>query len=262
MAGQDRLMKQNRKGEGMNKAVVRVGLMFFMASVLFACGVSAQPSPEKGSGTRSDGAKRGKGAPSIADPLEPVNRAVFVFNDRLYVWVLKPVATGYKTVLPRMARTSIGNFFANLTTPVRLVNALLQGKVRDSGIIGGRFLVNTTWGIAGFRDPASRKLNMSPRKEDFGQTLAVYHVPHGIYITWPLLGPSSLRNTLGKVGDYFLDPVSYLDSGTRTAAGSVERINALSLRLGEYEELRQSALDLYISLRNGFIQRRSSLVNQ
>ncbi len=103
---------------------------------------------------------------------------------------------------------------------------------------------------------------MSPQREDFGQTLAVYRIPHGLYITWPLLGPSSVRNTIGQIGDYFLDPVSALDDGTRAAANAVQRINALSLRLGEYQDMKEAAIDPYSALRNGFLQRRQALIEK
>lgn len=195
----------------------------------------------------------------IADPLKPVNRVVFVFNDKLYFWVLKPVARGYKAALPQLARKGIGNFFKNVTTPIRFTNSLLQGKFDDAGTVLKRFAINTTWGVAGLGNPAETELDIEPQKADFGQTLAKYHMPHLIYINWPVLGPSSVRNTLGKVGDYFLDPTSYLKREARTAATATDKINTLSFQLGRYEEVKEAALDPYIAIRNGFLQRRKAL---
>lgn len=198
----------------------------------------------------------------IADPLKPVNRVVFVFNDKLYFWVLKPVAQGYKATLPRPARKSIDNFFKNVTTPIRLTNSLLQGDFNEAGTVLKRFAINTTWGVAGLSDPAKTKLEIEPQKADFGQTLGTYHIPHLIYINWPVLGPSSVRNTLGKVGDYFLDPTSYLNREAGIATSATDKINTLSFRVGRYKEIKQAALDPYIAIRDGFLQRRKALVEQ
>jgi len=196
----------------------------------------------------------------IDDPLQPVNRVVFVFNDKLYFWVLKPAAQGYKVALPRPARKSIGNFFKNVTTPIRFTNSLLQGEFNEAGTVLKRFAINTTWGVAGLSDPAKTELNIKPQKADFGQTLGKYHMPHLIYINWPVLGPSSVRNTFGKVGDYFLDPTSYLKREAGIAATATDKINTLSFQLGRYKEIKQAALDPYIAIRDGFLQRRKALV--
>ena len=201
-------------------------------------------------------------APPVPDPLEPVNRGIYVFNDKLYFWVFKPVATGYKKAVPHAARRSIGNFFTYVTTPVRLANCLLQGEMGEAGTEIGRFAVNTTWGVFGLGDPAETELDLAPQREDLGQTLAVYRMPHTMYITWPVLGPSSVRRTIGMIGDSFLDPTSYLDSGPRAAAGAIDRINTLSFRLGEYEDMKEAALDPYIALRDGFRQYRQGLIEK
>ena len=148
---------------------------------------------------------------TIADPLEPFNRAMFHFNDKLYFWVLKPVAQGYKKVVPEAPRVGVNNFFSNLRFPIRFVSCLLQADFSGAATEFGRFAVNTIWGVGGLLDPASSKqLNIPKKEADLGQTLGVYGLGQGFYIVWPILGPSSARDSIGIVGDYFLYPVSYI----------------------------------------------------
>jgi len=203
-------------------------------------------------------------SPSIADPLEPVNRALFVLNDRAYFWVMKPVARGYRAVVPKGVRLSVRNFFANLLMPVRFVNNLLQGKIRNCGAELARFAINTTAGIGGLFDPARNDFRIEPRDEDLGQTFGRYGFGHGIYIVLPLLGPSSLRDAAGMAGDSFLDPVNYTGESEEVVLGiqasKVE--NDLSLRIGEYEDLKKSAVDPYVALRDAYTQYRAKQVRR
>ena len=149
---------------------------------------------------------------TIADPWEPFNRAMFTFNDRLYFWVLKPVAEGYSAVLPEPARVSVGNFFSNLRSPIRFVNCVLQANFIGAATELFRFMLNSTIGLAGLFDPAGgEEIGLVRQDEDFGQTLGSYGVGQGFYIVWPFLGPSSPRDTVGMIGDYFSYPISYLD---------------------------------------------------
>jgi len=200
-------------------------------------------------------------AETIADPLEPVNRAFFHFNDKLYFWVLKPVATGYKTIIPEDARVGVRNFFSNFTTPIRLVNCLLQAKFKGAGNETVRFLLNTTFGLAGFLDPAKKEFKIEKQDEDFGQTLGVWGIGPAFYIVWPILGPSSLRDTVGYVGDLFLDPRTYIF--TRPifyVVRPIELVNEASLTLGDYEGLKKAALDPYIALREASHQFRKNKI--
>ncbi|HOD35351.1 MAG TPA: VacJ family lipoprotein [Syntrophales bacterium] len=198
----------------------------------------------------------------IADPIEPFNRAMYHFNDRLYFWVLKPVAEGYSKVVPEPARVSVSNFFSNLWTPVRLANCLLQLNPMGALTELFRFWVNTTIGVAGFFDPASsEEINLQAQDEDFGQTLGFYGVGQGFYIVWPVLGPSSPRDTLGRVGDYFTYPISYLDPWyVWTAVRGYEAINDTSLRIGDYEALKDAAIDPYVAMRDFYVQYRQKRV--
>jgi phospholipid-binding lipoprotein MlaA len=200
----------------------------------------------------------------IADPLEPFNRAMYHFNDKLYFWLLKPVAQGYRKVVPEVARVSVSNFFANLAFPIRFVNCLLQANFKGAAAELGRFTVNTLWGVGGVLDPASSEdINLSKQDEDFGQTLGAYGLGQGFFINWPLFGPSSLRDTVGLVGDAFLTPATYLNPWYAGAGTRVyDRVNDTSLKIGDYESLKEAAIDPYVALRDAYIQYRLKKVNR
>ena len=200
----------------------------------------------------------------IADPLEPVNRAIFHFNDRLYFWFLKPAARGYNWVFPEDFRVAVRNFFVNLLFPVRFVNSILQGNFRGAGIELSRFTVNSTLGFFGFFDPSSRGLNLPMQDEDVGQTLGVWRLGHGFFINLPVLGPHSTRSLVGWVGDSFLDPITwYVDPMLlRWGVKGYKKFNNVSLTLGDYEALKEAAIDPYIAIRNAYIQYRNALVKK
>jgi phospholipid-binding lipoprotein MlaA len=200
----------------------------------------------------------------IADPLEPINRAFFVFNDKLYFWFLKPVASGYKYVAPEPVRVGVGNFFYNLAFPVRFVNCALQGKVFEASEEIRRFVVNTTVGVAGFLDVATNKMEIKKYEEDLGQTFGLWGLGPAFYINWPILGPSTLRDTVGFVGDAFLYPVSFIiePSGYTLAINAFDIVNQTSLRIGDYEDLKKAAFDPYIALRDAYYQNRRSKIEQ
>jgi len=202
---------------------------------------------------------------AMADPLEPMNRFFFEFNDRLYFWVLKPVANGYSTVIAEDVRMSIRDFFNNLLAPVRIVNNLLQGKMENTATEIGRFVINSTLGVAGFGDPAKNEFGLERKEEDLGQTLGTYGAGEGFYICWPLLGPSSARDTVGLVGDSFLNPLSYLaasDLGAGAGAYGGREVNSTSLTLGDYEDFKEASFDPYLAVRDAYQQyRRNKIVD-
>ena len=200
----------------------------------------------------------------IYDPLEPVNRVLFQFNDRLYFWVLKPVKTGYSYLLPAELRESLGNFFNNLSAPIRLINNLFQGRFEDAGVVLSRFLINSTVGVYGLADVALQEYNLEPRLADFGQTLGFYGLGEGPYIVWPVLGPSNIRHSAGLVGDHLASPVSYLHMTTDESVlyYSVNRVNNLSLSPGVYEEIKKFSLDPYVAARQSFFDFRRNVVQQ
>lgn len=200
----------------------------------------------------------GEAGSSYYDPLEPMNRAFFAFNDKLYYWVLKPVNHVYSAVLPYDIRLSLGNFVNNIGSPVRLLNNLLQGKVADAGIVLSRFLINSTLGVFGLGDPALREFNLEPKPEDFGQTLGVWGVGEGVYLCWPIIGPSNVRDSIGFAGDVYAHPMVYYVEDYSVSAGYYvgSRVNLLSLNPEVYEELKKYALDPYVSMRQVYLDYR------
>jgi len=199
---------------------------------------------------------------SIADPLEPLNRLFFHFNDKLYFWVLKPVATVYSGFFPEELQIAFRNFFDNLRTPARAVNSLLQGNVRDSSEEVARFVLNSTAGIFGLGDFARDILGLRSSYEDFGQTLAFYGAGGGFYINWPFLGPSNFRDSLGMLGDAYLHPIILLDAdwGVIIGAWTFERVNYTALTLGDYELFTETALDPYAAVKDAYQQYRNGLI--
>jgi phospholipid-binding lipoprotein MlaA len=200
----------------------------------------------------------------ISDPLQPLNRGIFWVNDKLYFYLFKPVAKGYRLVVPRPARVSVGNFFSNLATPVRAGNALLQFKFRDFGTETYRFVINTTFGIGGLFDPAESVAGVKRSVEDFGQTLGHYRVGHGFYLVLPIVGPSSLRDATGFFVDSFADPLRYanLDTDEYMGVKSLDSENRLSLDNDTYEGIVHDAIDPYSFIRAAYVQRRLAQVGK
>ena len=197
----------------------------------------------------------------IADPLYPWNKAMYHVNDKLYFWLMKPLAQGYSAIAPEDIRISVSNFFDNLATPIRLVSNLLQLKVKDAGKELFRFLYNSTAGVCGLADAAREDFGIGQQDEDLGQTLGSYGIGHGIYLVWPFLGPSSLRDTVGRIGDRFLSPVHYINPTEASVGITVyDKVNETSLRIGDYEDLKKSAIDPYISIRDAYLQHRKKKV--
>jgi phospholipid-binding lipoprotein MlaA len=201
--------------------------------------------------------------PHLADPLEPLNRVFFFINDKTYFWILKPVARGYRAILPQDIRVCVKNFFSNLAMPIRFVNNLLQGKIRNSGVELARFAINTTAGIGGLFDPAKNDWHIEPRDEDLGQTLGKYGLGQGFYFVIPIIGPSSLRDGIGLTGDFFLYPLTY-SHNTKLVVGSyaLYTVNRVSLSIGEYEDLKKSAVDPYVAVRDAYAQYRDKKVRE
>lgn len=195
----------------------------------------------------------------ISDPLERVNRTFFHFNNWLYRRVLRPVSRGYRTVAPKPARESVARLFTNVKYPVRFVNNVLEGRVQSAGIETARFVVNSTVGVAGLFDPATR-WNLKAQPADFDQTLAVYRIPSGIYLNWPVVGPSSVRGTVGMAGDAALNPTSYLDISVAITAGAagLKTVNATSLHIEEYDGLMSATLDPYVAMRSAYFESRAN----
>ncbi len=195
-----------------------------------------------------------------ADPLEPLNRVVFSFNDAADKAVIKPVARAYRAVLPGIVRTGVSNFFSNLEDIWISVNDVLQGKFQDGIDDFGRVLFNSTFGIAGIFDFAS-ELGFQKHNEDFGQTLGSWGVGSGAYLVLPILGPSTVRDGFGFLVDTQADPVWRVGNvparntavGVRFIARRAELLDATSV-------VEQAALDKYSFVRDAWMQRRRNLV--
>jgi len=200
----------------------------------------------------------------ISDPLEPMNRFFFEFNDVLYEWVIKPVTHGYIWFLPRELRVAFGNFFYNIAMPVRLLNSLLQADFKGAGRVLSRFTINSTLGIYGLADVAAAEFDIQPRRADFGQTLGKWGIGEGIYLCWPLFGPSNVRDSFGLVADAYTHPIPYLhDSRISDLAYYVSnRINILSLNPDLYDDLKQYSVDPYVASRQVFFEYRKAFIEQ
>jgi phospholipid-binding lipoprotein MlaA len=210
---------------------------------------------------------------AVFDPFEKYNRAMTTFNDKLYINVIDQVARGYSKVVPEGGRVAVGNFINNLYYPVRFSNNVLQFKFKNASKETGRFIINSTFGIGGFFDIAKTNLGWEESDEDLGQTLGFYGFPEGPHIVWPFLGPSNLRDTLGFVGDTYLNPLSntkehsinYKIPQNRLQEAGIygyEKINKASLHLGEYESIKKDAIDLYPFLRDAYTQHRKEQIKE
>jgi len=201
---------------------------------------------------------------TFSDPLESSNRLAFQFNDKLYFWVMKPLAKGYNAVVPLEGRVPIRNAFQNIRMPIRAVSAFLQGKMRVAGIELARFGINSTMGLAGLYDVAKSEFNIKGQEQDLGLTLGYYGIAEGPYLILPFLGPSCLRDAIGMTGGLFLNPLNYIGPPIELVVGvqAYEYINNASLVAGEYESLKESAIEPYIALRNAYLQYRRNQIKK
>ncbi len=202
----------------------------------------------------------------VYDPLEKVNRGIFWFNDKMYFYVMKPLARGFRYV-PEPWRVSLKNFFNNLREPVSIINAALQGKFADAGNGLTRFATNTTLGIGGLFDPSKEHFGIRPKDEDTGQTLGHYGVGPGPYLVLPFLGPSNLRDGIGLLADTRMDLAYYIwgkDKNNYDYIGvlAVKMINNLSLDKDTYEGIKKDALDPYLFVRDAYAQYRQNQIDK
>lgn len=198
----------------------------------------------------------------VYDPLESMNRVFFDVNDRLYIWVMKPISKGYSWVLPNELRECLGNFFGNLSFPVNFLNSVLQGDLSTMGIVVERFLINSTIGVYGLVDVAASEFDIPARRADFGQTLGRWGIGEGVFIFWPIIGPSNLRDTAGLTTDIFINPLPYVydDRIIDLALYSTAKVNSLSLHPDLYEDLKRYSLDPYVAVRQLYIEYRRGLI--
>jgi len=227
---------------------------------------TAEKSSDEYGNVTEEEAAGGEGL-RIADPIEPFNRAIYHFNDKVYFWVWKPVAHGYKYVVPEDVRGIFSNFYENIKAPVRIVNNLLQGEPGFAAIELAKLFINSTLGVGGLRDCAKECFGINGRYADFGQTLGKYGVGFGFYLVLPLLGPSSPRDGVGWLVDWMLRPTTYISTSEWFSPISVglyvhEKVNDTSFHLGEYEMIKEAAIDPYVAMRDIYIQYRTKLIER
>ena len=214
--------------------------------------------------TESSDFETSKFEDEIYDPIEPLNRAIFSFNNTADKIILEPVSKGYKK-LPSPVQSGISNFLSNLRMPLVLVNQLLQGQGKNASESAGRFLVNSTIGILGLIDVAD-KMGLEEKKEDFGQTLATWGVGDGFYIVLPFFGPSNVRDTAGMVIAYTTDPINAyaVNEGEAWVVPLRTAVNAVDQRskiIDEVNALRDNSVDYYAAVRSSYYQNRKAAIN-
>ncbi len=218
-----------------------------------------------------------------SDPWEGLNSAVFEFNRKFDKYILKPAAKVYDKVVPDALEKGISNFFHNVRFGPRLINNVLQLKIKGAGIELARLLINSTIGIAGFFDPAKNWLDLTTPDEDTGQTLGAYGVPPGPYLVLPLLPPLTVRDFFGLILDFGADPVNYFvfptfevddwpsaiahknrDTTTIAQFGTrvEEIVNDRSLNLEKYQGVEEATVDLYAAVRNAYLQKRAKAIRE
>jgi phospholipid-binding lipoprotein MlaA len=202
---------------------------------------------------------------TIQDPYENTNRAVFAFNNVVDDAVIHPIAKGYNTVLPSPVRTGVTNVLRNLRSPVDLANQALQGDAQGVHDVAVRAVVNTMVGGAGLFDVAAYE-GIPYEFEDFGQTLAVWGVPHGPYLVVPIIGPSSARDYVGFFVDSYLDPLRWYlfnidEEGIYYGKVGLQYLNLRASLVDVLEDLENSSIDYYAATRSAYYQQREALVN-
>ena len=198
---------------------------------------------------------------ALNDPAEPTNRAVFAINRGIDAVILKPVATFYRDYIPKFFQNRMNDVLDNLRSPVIFVNDLLQGEIDRAIATLARFVVNSTFGLAGLNDLATA-IGMEGHDEDFGQTLAVWGVPEGPYVMLPLFGPSNPRDTVGLVVDFLVDPFNAWAGNTNRDYAILSRTGARgvdqrAVHMEALDDIERTSLDYYASIRSLYRQRRA-----
>ena len=236
-------------------------LIFIIFISIFSTNITAAESDNVN--TDSADFNTGNYEDEIFDPLEPVNRAIFSFNNFADKIILEPAAKGYKK-LPSPIQSGIGNFLNNLKLPLVVVNQLLQGQGKNAAESSGRFIVNSTAGLFGLIDVAE-KIGLEQKQEDFGQTLATWGVGDGFYIVLPIFGPSNVRDTAGMILTYTTDPINAyaVREGEawllplRTATNAIDQRSKI---IDEVNALRNNSIDYYAAVRSSYYQNRKAAV--
>jgi phospholipid-binding lipoprotein MlaA len=200
----------------------------------------------------------------INDPLYRLNHEFYLLNDGLYVVFIKPAAKAYNTVIPEEFRIMAKNFFYNLRFPIRFVNCMLQAKGTKAMEEFATFFLNSTVGFAGIQTPASYYENLPPSPEDLGQTLGVWGADDGFFIMFPILGPSSLRDSARFIDSLFLDPISWLDLDWKTKYGilAYDKFNEISFQIDDIDAMKAAVLDPYVAVRDAYVEHRNKMIGE
>jgi len=194
------------------------------------------------------------------DPLEPLNRGIYHFNDTVDKAVMKPIAQGYRFVLPKPIRTGVSNVFSNVDDLFVTANQLLQGKIQTAASDFARLLANTTLGIGGIFDVAT-SFGLEKHDEDLGQTLGYWGIGDGPFLMIPLTGPSTVRDAIGSAVQFYYDPVWNIDNvATRNSLAGLRVVSDRANLLDAEKVLDEAALDPYTFLRDAYLQQRRSLI--
>lgn len=204
----------------------------------------------------------------VRDPLQPVNRVIFKFNDFVYINVLRHIANGYTKITPDFLERGVSNFFYNLKYPVRLTGNLLQGRLKGARIETERFLVNSTLGIAGVYRAADHFDRMQPiESEDIGQALGAWGIGEGPYLVLPLLGPSNFRDLFGLLGDRTVNPldqplslIDHWDVTWQVTLSASEFISSSPDIVSIYMRIKEGAIDPYSAIKSGYTERRRAMI--
>ena len=202
-----------------------------------------------------------------ADPLEPFNSAMFTFNLKVDDYVLHPVASGYAKVLPTACREAVGRALDNVRVLPRFANNAFQLRIPEAGTEVARFGINTSVGLLGLFDPADSWFGLKEHPDDFGLTLRYYGAPTGPYLMLPFLGPSTVGDTVGRVADGFMNPLSYFVPWYVSMAADggqaiIEAVNYRSLHLDMFEQADRYAVDLYGAVQDAYLQQRDNRVKE
>lgn len=242
---------------------MRASIMNFrsvrLLTMVVACGLALSACASNGANTAA-----ADGDYEVYDPMENLNRGVFAFNNAVDKAVMRPVAKGYRAVVPSPVRTGLRNFLNNLRSPIVFANQVLQGDMPGAGNAFARAAINTTVGVGGLIDVAAME-GLKDEPEDFGQTLGVWGVGHGPYVVLPLMGPSSMRDATGMLVDSLADPVRiYLFNTDRERLHYVRiGLSALDKReelLDLMDDLERNSFDYYAAMRSAYIQNRNAMV--
>ncbi|HEU5046247.1 MAG TPA: VacJ family lipoprotein [Rickettsiales bacterium] len=258
-------MNGNENGRNFASKVAIAGLLLLATTVLSACAEKKAGEPLKVDLADNNKAAaqqdREEPTPQDRDALEPLNRGIFKFNEVLDGVLLKPLAHIYLGVMPEYGQKMVRNVLTNLTSPVVFLNSALQGDVNNAERTFGRFVVNSTLGVAGAFDVATEFGIKKERRKDFGQTMGVYGAGTGTYIVLPVLGPSDARDTLGLLVDIASDPFTYiLTTNESLARGAVDGLVKRADYLPVTDRVYRDSFDPYATFRSMYLQNRGSFV--